>query len=103
MRVGEASTPGPLRLQDQQERALEALARVGIGLAHHGGVTHIASESFVDCEQPDNFERSGDDRSDHTARDMTPPQREDDTPGAADRQAACEATLLDTPPETTRS
>ncbi|OLP76022.1 hypothetical protein AK812_SmicGene44096 [Symbiodinium microadriaticum] len=103
VRVGEASTPGPPRLHDQQERALEALARVGIGPAHNGGVAHIASESFFDCEQPDNLVRSADDQSDHTAPGMTPPPSEDDTPGAADRQAVCEATLLDTPPETARS
>ncbi|OLP78398.1 hypothetical protein AK812_SmicGene41423 [Symbiodinium microadriaticum] len=90
------------RLQDQHERALEALARVGMGSAHNRGVTHIASESFFDYEQPDNFVRSSDDRSDHTAQGMTPPQSEDDTPGAADCQEACEA-LLDTPPETARS
>ena len=103
VRVGEASTPGPPRLHDQQERALEALARVGIGPAHNGGVAHIASESFFDCEPPDNLVRSADDQSDHTAPGMTPPPSEDDTPGAADRQAVCEATLLDTPPETARS
>ncbi|OLQ06334.1 hypothetical protein AK812_SmicGene10351 [Symbiodinium microadriaticum] len=103
VRVGEASTPGPPRLHDQQERALDALARVGIGPTHNGGVTHVASESFFDCEQPDNLVRSADDQSDHTAPGMTPPPSEDDTPGAADRQAVCEATLLDTPPETARS
>ena len=103
VRVGEASTPGPPRLHDQEERALDALARVGIGPAHNGGVPHVASESFFDCEQPDNLVRSADDQSDHTAPGMTPPPSEDDTPGAADRQAVCEATLLDTPPETARS
>ena len=94
---------GPLLIQDQQERALEALARVGIGLAPNRGSTLSTADSFQECEPSGNFACGADDRSDHSVLGMTPPQSEDDAPGAADCPAVCAATLLDTPPETTRS
>ena len=93
VRVGE----GPPLIQDQQERALEALARVGIGLAPNRGATLSTADSFQECEPSENFACGADDRSDHSVLGMTPPQSEDDAPGAADCPAVCAATLLDTP------
>ena len=50
--------------------AADEQARVGIGVAQHGGVNHPAAETFRDCEPSENFARSGHDRSDHTVQGL---------------------------------